>query len=402
MECWRRVARVIMFGMDVGARYLELVLRFRWLAPSLVDSYVGSAELAARVDAEAPLTALELAEQAADLRAEVTGLGIERDRVAWLDGQLRGIEAACEWLGGRALSYRELVWRCHGVKAVQVDESQFEQAHELIVRALPGRGSARERFGAWMAGQQVSGGRLIAGLEALARELRHRSHQRWSLPEDEAITIEIARGQPWAGYAQYQGGLRSLVQINDELSIAAWRMVELVAHEAYPGHHTEHVCKDVALVDGQNRTGLSVWVYPTPQALIAEGIAMLAPEILLGEEIEEVGARCLRPLGIAYDTAGSAAVRQAKELLVAVRANLALMVDEGLDRAGMRVYARRWLLEDDRHVDRVVESLCDRHWPPVESCYPEGLRACRRFVGGDTDRFGQLLREQLTPAALNG
>jgi hypothetical protein len=127
-----------------------------------------------------------------------------------------------------------------------------------------------------MAGQLVRGDRLIAGLEALARELRRRSHERWSLPDDEAITLEIARGQPWAGYAQYQGGLRSLIQINDEIPIAAWRMVELVAHEAYPGHHTEHVCKDVALVRGQNRTELSVWVYPTPQALMAEGIAMLA------------------------------------------------------------------------------------------------------------------------------
>jgi hypothetical protein len=388
--------------MDVGARYLELVLRFRRLAPSLVDSYVGSAELAARVDAELPFTESELAERAADLRAEVTRLGLERDRVAWLDGQLRGIEAACEWLSGKAVSYRELVRRCHGVEAVQADESQFEQAHELIVRELPGRGSPRERFGAWMASQQVRGERLIAGLDALAAELRHRTQERWSLPEDESITLEIAPGQPWAGYAQYRGGLRSLIQINDELPIAAWRMLELVAHEAYPGHHTEHVCKDVALVRDQNRTELSVWLYPTPQALIAEGIAMLGPEILLGEEIEEVGARCLRPLGIVYDTAGSAAVRRAKELLLAVRANLALMLDEGqIDQAGIRTYARRWLLEDDEYVNRVVENLCDRHWPPYESCYPEGLQACRRFVGGDPDRFGQLLRDQVTPATLS-
>jgi hypothetical protein len=367
--------------MDVGARYLELVLRFRRLAPSLVESYVGSAELASRVDAEAPLTLSELAEQAADLRTEVTRLGIEGDRIAWLDGQLGGIEAACEWLGGRRPGYRELVRRCHGVEAVQADESQFEQAHEMIVRELPGRGSPRERFGAWMAGQQVRGGRLVAGLEALAGELRRRSHERWSLPDEETVTLEIARGQPWAGNADYRGGLRSLIQINDELPIAPWRMVELVAREAYPGHHTEQVCKDVALVRGQNRTELSVWVYTTPQALMAEGIAMLAPEILLGEEIEEVGARCLRPLGIVYDTAGSAAVRQAKELLVAVRANLALMLDEGqIDGAGMRAYAQRWLLEDEGYVDRVVENLCKRHWPPYESCYPEGLHACRRFV----------------------
>ena len=129
---------------------------------------------------------------------------------------------------------------------------------------------------------------------------------------------------------------------------------------------------------------------------------MLAPEILLGEEIEEVAARCLRPLGIAYDTAGSAAVRCAKELLFAVRANLALMLDVGqIDRAGMRAYAQRWLLEDDAYIDRVLESMRKQQWPPYESCYPEGLRACRRFVGGDPDRFGQLLREQLTPATLN-
>jgi hypothetical protein len=388
--------------MDVGARYLELVLRFRRRAPSLVESYAGSAELARRVDAEASLTEAELAEQAADLRAQINRSGLEGDRRVWLDGQLRGIEAACEWLGGTPLGYRELVRRCHGVEPVQADESQFEQAHEIIVRELPGRGSPRERFTAWMAGQQVKGEQLVAGLEALARDLRRRSHERWSLPDEEAITIKIARGQPWAGNADYQGGLRTLIQINDELPIAAWRMVELIAHEAYPGHHTEHVCKDVALVRGQNRTELSVWVYTTPQALMAEGIAMLAPEILLGEEIEEVGARCLRPLGIAYDTAGSAAVRRAKGLLVAVRANLALMLDEGrIDRAGMRAYARRWLLEDDGHIDRVVESQCKRQWPPYESCYPEGLRACRRFVGGDADRFGQLLREQLTPATLN-
>jgi hypothetical protein len=210
------------------------------------------------------------------------------------------------------------------------------------------------------------------------------------------------RGQPWAAYASYRGELRSLIQINDEIPVGAWRMVELVAHEAYPGHHTEHVCKDVALVRGQNRTELSVWVYPTPQALMAEGIAMLAPEILLGDEIEEVGARCLRPLGISYDTVGSAAVRQAKELLLAVRSNLALMLDEGLiDRAGMRAYAQRWLLEDDEYIDRVIESMCKQRWPPYESCYPEGLRACRQFVGGDPDRFGQLLRQQLTPAVLS-
>lgn len=387
--------------MDLGERYLEVILRFRRLAPELVESYVGPEQLAARIDAEEPVTWQLLVEQAAELRAAVDRLEPDVNRAAWLDAQLRAVETACDWLGGAPLGYRELLERCHGVQMTEVDESQFERAHELIVRELPGPGTPSERFRTWAATQLVSGDQLVAGLQALVEEFRARSHEQWELPDDETVVIEITRGRPWAGNADYQGDLRTIVQINDELPITGWRMVELVAHEAYPGHHTEQVCKASALIDGLDRKELCVWAYPTPQALIAEGIAMLAPEMLLGEDIDQVGARCLRPLGIDYDTAGSAAVREARELLLPLRAKLALMLDEDrIDRAGIRSHARRWLLEDDAHVGRVVDNLFQRQWPPYESCYPEGLHRCRRYVDGDPGRFGRLLRDQLTPAAL--
>ncbi|MGH2892041.1 MAG: hypothetical protein ACRDPM_02060 [Solirubrobacteraceae bacterium] len=387
--------------MELGQRYLELMLRFRRRAPTLVESYVGPAELAARVEAEPVLDEPQLVEQAAELRAAVERLQVDPDRAAWLAAQLRGVEAACELLGGGGVGYRTLVQRCYEVQAVEVDDAQFEHAHEVITRGLPGPGTPRERFAAWMATQLVSGEQLVAGLRALAAEFRARTHALWELPDGETVEFELARDKPWAGNADYRGGFRTVVQINDELPIMGWRMVELVAHEAYPGHHTEQVCKDVNLLRGQNRSELAVWAYPTSQALMAEGIAMLAPEMLLGPDIEDVSAQILRPLGIEYDTAGSAAVRRARELLLPIRANLALRLDEGrVDRPGMTAYARRWLLEDDAFVERLVDNLCQRDWPPYESCYPEGLRLCRRFVAGDHKRFGRLLCEQLTPAAV--
>jgi hypothetical protein len=386
--------------MDLGERYLEVILRFRRLAPGLVESYVGPVELAERIDEEEAVTWPALVEQAADLQSAVDRLEPDVNRAAWLNAQLRGVEAACGWLGGEPVGYRELVERCHGVQVTEVDESQFERAHELILRELPGPGTPAERFSAWKATQLISGERLVAGLQALADEFRARTHELWDLPDGETVVFEITRGHPWMANADYRGGLRTVVQVNDELAILGWRLVELVAHEAYPGHHTEHVCKEVALMRGRRRTECCVWVYPTPQALMAEGIAMLAPEVLLGDEIEEVGARCLCPF-LEYDTAGSAAVRKAHELLLPVRAHLALMLDENrIDRAGMHVYARRWLLDDDAYLERLVDNLCQRQWPAYESCYPEGLRSCRRFVDGDRGRFARLLREQLTPAAL--
>ena len=387
--------------MDLGERYLELALRFGRLAPSMVESYVGPAEIAERVDGEPAPDREDVAQQAALLADAVRDGVADRSRRAWLIGQAGGIQAACEWLDGDAVGYRELAWRCHGIKVEQVAESQFEQAHELVMQALPGPGEARERFAAWRTGQLVAGDQLINGLRALVSDLRGRCHQRWPLPEGEHVTVEVVRGQPWAGNADYRGGLHTMVSINDERPLMAWWMVELIAHEAYPGHHSEAVCKDSELTRGDGRVELCVGVFPTPQALIAEGIAMLAPQMLLGDEIEDVGAACLRPLGIEYDTAGSAAVRQAHRLLTPVRANLALMLDEGqIDVEGMYRYARRWLLEDDAYVARLVQNVCESDWPAYESCYAEGLRLCGAFVAGDPKRFDRLLREQLTPAAL--
>lgn len=387
--------------MEVGERYLQVALQFRRLAPSLVESYVGPAELAADVDARPMPSYAQVAQEASGLIDVIGRVEPDRARVEWLNAQLRGIEAACTRLDGEPTGYRKLAERCHGVTVREVDEAQFEQAHELLARALPGAGSLQERFAVWRAGQLVSGRLLVEGLRALTTEFRRRCHERWDLHEDERVVVELTRGRPWAGNAEYRGNLLTKVQINDELPIPAWRMVELVAHEAYPGHHTEHVCKATALVDGTGRTEFDVWVYPTPQALIAEGIAMLAPEILLGDEIEEVGAAVLRPLGIDYDTRVSAAVRRAHDLLLPIRANLAIMLDEDrIDRDGVRAYLRRWRLEDDAYIERIVAGLCEREWPPYESCYPEGHRLCGSFVGGDSQRFGQLLRQQLTPQAL--
>jgi hypothetical protein len=57
-----------MLLVDFGRGYLELVRRLRRLAPSLVDSYNGPAELAAKIDAEPRAAPLELHEQARELR----------------------------------------------------------------------------------------------------------------------------------------------------------------------------------------------------------------------------------------------------------------------------------------------------------------------------------------------
>ena len=115
----------------MGERYLEVVLQFRRLAPSLVESYVGQAELVAEVEARPMAAYPEVAEQARDLIAVIERIEPDRARVEWLRAQLRGIEAACVRLAGEPVGYRELAERCHGVSVGEVDEER-SQRHESV------------------------------------------------------------------------------------------------------------------------------------------------------------------------------------------------------------------------------------------------------------------------------
>ncbi len=179
--------------------------------------------------------------------------------------------------------------------------------------------------------------RLQTALDLLSSEMRRRSRERFELPDDESVLWELVSDKSWAGNAEYLGRRQTRIAINTDLPIGSHRLLELVCHEAYPGHHSEHACKD-ALGHGE----LSVFVYPTPQALLAEGIAECAVEALLGRDADQVAADCLRPAGIAYDAVTAPAVRQAETLLLPVRSNVALMLDEGATSAEAHDYAKTW------------------------------------------------------------
>jgi len=388
--------------VDIGERYLRLVLRLRRLVPELVESYVGPAELAAAVDAEPPPTAIALAEDTHELLALCGEVASDEDRRGWLQAQLSAISTAVAWLAGERFTYRELVERCHGAKVELAPDETFEEAHRMLARALPGSGQVRECYQRWNRAQRVPREKLLPGLRALADELRGRTSDAFGLPAGEDVTFELVRGRHYLANADYQGALRTHIAINEHLPISGSLLLELACHEAYPGHHTEHACKDAELGVDRRYAELAVYVYPTPQSLLSEGIACHATEALLGDEAEEVAARCLQPLGIAFDVETARAVREAGQLLLGVRPNIAIMLDEGeVPAEAIHAYARRWMLEDDRLVARSLESLKARVWRPYESCYPAGLDLCRRYTGGDTNRFRELLHRQLTPSQLS-
>ena len=226
---------------------------------------------------------------------------------------------------------------------------------------------------------------LTAAIGSLAEDLRARTDGLFGLPEGEHVEFELVTDQPWSGFNHYLGALRSRVAVNTDLPVLSTSLAHLVAHEAYPGHHTEHCRKEVGLVRRRRFMEETIFLVGTPQCLLAEGLADLGLEVVLGPRPEPVVA----------------ALAEASETLGAVRGNAAWRLhSEGVDPEVVVDEVARWALLPRARAAKAVEFLCHPTWRAYISCYVEGLPLCRRFVGGDPARFGELLSEQLVPADL--
>jgi hypothetical protein len=387
--------------VTLGESYLELVLRLAKIAPEgVVDSYSGPPEFQERIEAEEECSPTELAEEARALALRAAD-DPDPARARWVAAQLVGIEASCLVLAGERIPFRELVRRCYDVRPEVVPDEVFAEAHARLDEALEGTGDVRERAQRWLASQVVPPQLVGPGLEVLAEHLREWTRASVGLPDGERVDLGTTTGERWFGFADYEGALTTRVTLNTDIPMWSYRLPEFVTHEIYPGHHTENVLKEVELIEGRGHLELAVFAASAQKALLTEGMADTGFEIAFGTDADVAAAKPLRPLGIPYDAQTAAAFRWAKQELATVGLNIRILLDEGkFSWDDARAYLRRWMLESDDYVERIMQNVEYYPWPPSTVTNALGYPLCRRWVAGDPARLRRLLAEQLTTADL--
>jgi hypothetical protein len=399
----------------VVEEYLTLGLRLGRHIDGMVDAYYGPPALQRRIEDEPRQPAGRLVaelrlllsaidgDQALDPDTAPAALedGAAPARRHWLRAQVVGLLTTARKLDGEEIGYADEVEACYGVRPTRVDEDVLVAAHRRLDEVLPGSGPLAERLVEWREAHAVPVDKLRPAIDSLAEDLRHRTSVLFGLPEGEQVEFELVTGQPWSGFNYYLGGLRSRVAVNVDLPVLSTGLAHLVAHEAYPGHHTEHTRKEVGLVRRRRWFEESIFLVGTPQCLLAEGLADLGLEVVMGSRPEAAVAEHLLPLGIRYDTEVVAAVSDAGEALGAVRQNAAFRLHEdGADVETVTAEVARFGLLSRERAAKAVEFLTHPTWRAYLTCYVEGLPLCRAFVDGDPARFDRLLSEQLTPDVL--
>src|SRR3954449_8744439 len=131
------------------------------------------------------------------------------------------------------------------------------------------------------------------------------------LPDGERAELEAVNDEPWWAFNYYLGELRSRVVVNVDIPTESGDIVELAAHEVYPGHHTERALKEQHLVRERGVLEETIQLVPTPQAGVAEGIATTGIDVLLDDDGHADAAEVIARHGIAYDVERASAIREA-------------------------------------------------------------------------------------------
>jgi hypothetical protein len=394
--------------------YLSLGLRFDRIESGYVDAFTGDPALRQTVLAESAPDPADLVRQAQRLLAALPDVprrnGFNQARADFIGAHLRALACAGRKFAGEDIGFVDEVHDYFDVHIAKGEVETYRQAHARLADVLGGRalsGPLAERMEAYRASEEIPPDRLAECIEAFSSALRDRVRAEYPLPDTETVVYQVVTDQPWSGFNYYLGDYRSTVAVNADVKQLMSNLPRLVAHESYPGHHTEHCRKEAGLVNRKGQAEQTIFLVNTPQCLMAEGLADLALYAAIGPGWGNWAAEIYADLGLRFDGERAEAVSEASAALAGVRQDAALMLhDEHRDADEVAAYLRRWLLVNDTRAQQMLRFLSSPLWRAYTSTYVEGYRLLRHWLDDRPvgvslgERFGRLLDEPLIPSAL--
>ena len=393
--------------VSVPQRFVQLALELDLHIPGYVDAYFGPPEWKEACSARGSLPIGDLARQAESLAADVArDSSLDDQRRDYVARHVTAMQTSLRLLRGEVMSLAEEAALLFDITPAWVDEREFEEAHRQLDDLLPPGASLFDRLDQRKQSIEITYAQAEPLLPVITAHLRELTRERFPLPADESFELFAVSHRPWRAYNWYLGQGKSRIDINTDLPLHITGLANLIAHEGYPGHHTELSIKDTRLFRAQGQMENCLAFLNAPSCLVAEGIAVRALDALLSPEeqirwhAEEIFPRAgLIHLNAEREYQFARAVRQ----LDGVWDNAAFLLhDQHQSKAEVGAYFQRYALSRENEADKSVEFLST---PPRSYVfnYRLGGVLLDELFAAKHDRqhwFTRLLTEPVTPSQI--
>jgi hypothetical protein len=283
--------------------YVRCTLQLAQHQPSLVEAWLGPDTwrpgprrpvAAIRADIDQTLTSL--------VALRVSG-GEATSRHHYLRRQLDALTLAARRLAGESMSFTEEARASLGedvakfMERAEPHNSAIAHHHEIaaaraeLERRLPGTGRLHERYTRFQREQALPAERartaVQAGLDVCRRLLRHNL----ALPDSESVHLEFESGLGVQARALYEGAFLTQVSVDLSGPIDLARVLWLAAHEAYPGHHVQHVFAERDVLASKGWLERALFPAFGSHLLCSEGAAEAGAALLLEGDGFEAACR---------------------------------------------------------------------------------------------------------------
>jgi hypothetical protein len=375
-----------------------------------IDAYFGPPEWKAAAQREGKRPLDELSRTAGKLaEAIASDASLDPQRRDFMGRHVRGMQMTLRLLSGERVSLADEAESVYDIRPTWTDEAGMEEAQRELAVLLPPGGTLLERLTKRKRALEIPIQKVRELLPYLCEYLRELARARLPLAEDESLDIEFVSGHPWSAYNWYLGAGRSRIEINTDLPQRADRLVELVAHEAYPGHHTELSIKDARLHVQQGRLEHSLILLNSPSAVVSEGIATSALSVILpGESLDAWYAHEVLPR-VGLDAAlarGASRIAEIQEVLDDASDNAAFLLHErGAQPEEVVAYLQKYKLFTEGEARKRLDFISDPLDRTYVFTYGAGRKLLKALFAQDTDVtrwYTHLVTEPVTPSQIRG
>jgi hypothetical protein len=394
-------------SQSISEEFVRLALAINEHLPGYIDSYFGPNEWAEQAQQVGKLPLSELTQRAGQLGASVSqAKEWDAQRKDFLTHQISAMQMSLRLLAGENVSLAEEAQALYDIQPVWTDETYFVEYQKWLDDTLPKGGSLKERLENWKGALEIPIEKARELLPFITDTLRELTHRKFNLPQDESFLVEFVTNVPWMAYNRYLGQYKSRIEINNGIPMYINGLVVTIAHEGYPGHHTELAMKEAKLVRQKGYQEHLLTLINSPWAVIAEGIATSALEtVLTGLDLEDWYREEILPrAGLPHmDAKIMIGIGRAERKTRNLWGNAAFMLhDQKKSTAEIISYLQKYEMSTEQEANRAIQFMSGPLDRSYIFTYTAGYDLLEKLfsIAGRDKYFTRLLEEPVTPSQI--